>query len=82
MNKILVTIYIISIDESYDLFLPVNKKVIELLNLIQDSLIDLSNGNYQKKENILLYNEDGLIINPNNYVKYSGLKNGSKLLIV
>lgn len=82
MNKILVTIYIISVDKHYDLLLPINKKVGELFNSIQDSLVDLSNGNYQKKENILLYDTNGLIINPNNYVKYSGLKNGSKIIIV
>lgn len=82
MNKILITVYIVSIDEYYDLFLPINKRIADLFDLIQDSLIDLSNGNYQKKESILLYDADGLIINPNNYVKYSGLKNGSKVSIV
>ena len=49
---------------------------------LQESLIDLSNGNYIKKEIITLYNIDGLIINQNNIVKCSGLKNGSRILLM
>lgn len=82
MNKILVTIYVVSIDEEFDLLLPIGKKISELLDSIQDSIYDLSNGIFIKKSNILLYDHNGLIINPNNVVKYSGLKNGCKLCLI
>lgn len=82
MDKILVTIYVLSIDEQFDIFLPISKSVSYVLDYIQDSIVDLSNNNYIKKENALLYLSDGLIVNPNNTVKYSGIKNGSKLCLV
>ena len=82
MNKILVTIYVVSIDEEFDLMLPIGKTINELIESIQDSIVDLSNNNFVKKQNVLLYNSDGLIINPNNIIKYSGLKNGCKLLMI
>lgn len=82
MNKILITVYVISIDESFDLLLPAGKKVGDILDLIQDAIVDLSNNNYIRRDDILLYSDDGLIINPNNIVKYSGLKNGCKVCIV
>lgn len=82
MNKILVTIYVVSIDKEFDLFIPIGKKVSDIIDLIQDSVVDLSNGNYQKKKDALLYNSAGFIININNIVKYAGLKNGCKLCLV
>lgn len=82
MNKILVTIYVVSIDEEYDLLLPIGKKIKDIIGPIQDSIVDLSNGNFQKKDNILLYTSEGLIVNQNNIVKYSGLKNGCKLCAI
>lgn len=82
MNKILVTIYVVSIDEEFDLLLPIGKRIKEIIESIQDSIVDLSNNNFIKKQNVILYNNEGLIINQNNIVKYSGLKNGCKLVLV
>ena len=81
MNKILITIYVVSLNEEYDIFLPIGLKFDEIIDIIQDSLCELSNNNYQKKENVDLYTSTGLIINKNNIVKFSGLKNGIKLLL-
>lgn len=81
MNKILITIYVVSLNEEYDIFLPIGLKFDEIIDIIQDSLCELSNNNYQKKENVDLYTSTGLLINKNNIVKFSGLKNGMKLLL-
>ena len=82
MDKILVTIYVASIDREFDLLLPISKNVSDILEYIQDSIVELSDGNYEKKKTAYLYNSDGLIINSNNIVKYSGIKNGSKLCLL
>lgn len=82
MNKILVTIYVISIDEEFDLFLPIGVKVIDALDIIQDSIVELSGNNYTKRSDVKLYTFDGLTINNNNVVKSSGIKNGMKLLLM
>ena len=54
MDKILVTIYVLSIEQEFDVFLPIGETVSNVLDLIQDSLVDLSNNNYMKKENVFL----------------------------
>ena len=82
MDKILVTIYVLSIEQEFDVFLPIGESVSNVLDLIQDSLVDLSNNNYIKKENVFLYDNEGNIINPNNIIKYSGLKNGEKVCLM
>lgn len=82
MNEILITVYVLSLQQDFDIFLPIGLKMGEALNLIQNMIYDLSLENYEKLENPLLYSEiDGKVINTNNIVKFSGLKNGSRVLL-
>lgn len=83
MNKILISIYVLTIEEEYDLFIPINENMKNVLNLIQQTIAELSGGYYIVNQNAFLYNGiDGKIINNNNIVKFSGLKNGSRVLLV
>lgn len=83
MDKILVGIYVLAIDEEYDMFIPINEKVSNIVDLVQQTIKELSGGYYQINSKALLYNGiDGNIINSNNIVKFSGLKNGSRLLLI
>ncbi len=82
MNNILVTIYVLSLDESYDLLLPINLKVEEVLEMIQNTLYEMSSNNYVKHDKAYLINIDGNIINNNNLVRLSGLKNGCKVVLI
>ena len=81
MDKILVTIYVLAIEEEYDILLPIGLKMQDALKLIEDTIVDLTNGAYVSPGNAVLYNTDGSIINLNNTVKFSGLTNGVKLLL-
>ena len=83
MDKILVSFYVIKLDEEYDMYLPINEKISSVIKNVQNTLVELSNGAYVYNENSLLY--DGLlgrVINNNNIVKFSGLKNGSRVLLI
>ena len=82
MNKILVTVYVLELDESYDVLLPINLKMDEVYELIQNTIFDLSSGNYQKHDNVMLLNKDGKVINNNNVVRLSGLTNGCQVVLI
>jgi len=82
MNKILVTIYVLSLDETYDVLLPINLKMMEALDLIQNTIVDLSSNNYIKHANVILMNSEGKVINNNNNVRLSGLTNGCKVILI
>ncbi len=82
MDKILVSIYVLKIDETYDIYIPINKNAQEALNLIQEEIVKLSNETYVINEKAMLYTEEGTVINTNNMVRFSGLTNGQKLLLV
>jgi hypothetical protein len=81
MKKILITIFVLSLQEEYDVFIPISLNLNVAIDLIQNSLVELSNGNYIKVENPLIFSENGLLINNGSTVKYSGLKNGSKVIL-
>lgn len=82
MKEIVVTIYVLSLQEEYDLFIPISLKLCDILDSIQDSIVEMSQGNYEKKDRVFLYDESGKVINDNNPIKYSGLKNGSRVLMI
>ena len=76
-NKILVTIYIPLLDESYDIFIPVNKKVGTIKKTILESIKYLQDKSY-----LLMNKSDCKVIDENVYVKNSGIQNGSKLILL
>ena len=83
MDKILISVYVLSIGEEYDLFIPINEKVSDVIHVIQKSIYELSGGYYKIKDTAYLC--DGIeakIINKNNIVKFSGIRNGARLLLV
>ncbi|MBQ8132673.1 MAG: hypothetical protein IJ193_09295 [Bacilli bacterium] len=82
MKEILVTIYVLSLQQEFDVFIPIKLEMKEALDLIQNTIVDLSNENYEKKDNVVLFSDSGKIINSNNPVKYSGLTNGCKVVMV
>ena len=79
-NKVLVNIIVPEINQKYDVFLPVNKKIGSIIRLVNKSINELTNEpivfkhlyNAETKE---LYDYDVLLIN-------SKIRNGSKLILL
>ena len=42
MNKILISVYVLTIEEEYDMFIPINENMKNVLNLIQQTVNELS----------------------------------------
>ena len=73
---------VIAIDETYEMFVPINMKVTDLINFIKDKALEQTGGVLQPKSELKLYDVTTTnVINANNIVKYSGIKFGSKLLL-
>ncbi len=82
MNKILITVYVLSLDESYDVLIPINLKMTEVFDLIQNTIYELSSNNYVKHDDVRLLNKDGKDINSKNMVRLSGLTNGCRVVLI
>lgn len=82
-NKILIELEIPLIEKKYDLFIPINKKVGTVKNLIEEALVELSNNAYVPKEDTNFYSkETGEIYDVNKTVRDTDLKNGSRIILI
>ena len=81
-DKILVTIIVPIIDEEYDMYIPIRKKVGTVKNLIIKMVEELSNHAFVDDGCKRLYDRvSGNVIDEAQFVRYSSIKNGSKLIL-
>ena len=81
-NKILIQLYIPLIEEEYDVFIPINKRVGTIKQLLEKSISEQSNG-YIITEDTNLYSKDtGIVYDAQLLVKDTDLKNGSRVVLL
>ena len=82
-NKVLTEIYIPSVDETYNIYLPLNKNIAEVLTLIGKSLCELKRIDNINYNSFSLYNkESGLVYQPDKLVRETNIRNGTRLIIM
>lgn len=83
MNKILVTVYVPLLDDKFDLFIPINKKVGTIKQVLINSINDFTSNSINNLNELKLYEKDTCKLLDNNiYVKSSDIKNGSSLILL
>ena len=83
MNKILVLVYIPEIEQEYDVYIPINKKIGTIKKYLISSIEEFNDGNVSNIENLKLYDkESSMKYNNDTLVKDSGIKNGTKLFLM
>ena len=82
-NKILIELEIPLIEKRYDLFIPINKKVGTVKNLIENALVELTDSAYVPKDDSNFYSkETGEIFDVNKTVRDTNLSNGSRIILI
>jgi len=82
-NKVLVKLKVPEIDCEYDVFLPINKKIGNIINLLNEVIEEITNGELKRSNcNQLFnavtnekYNSDILLLNTN-------IRNGTYLVLI
>ncbi|MCM3476960.1 MULTISPECIES: methyltransferase [Bacillaceae] len=83
MNKVLVEICLPAANQSFDVYIPLESRMSEVLVLVSSLLSDLSDGKYKATQDAILCDaETGIIFNINMTVFELGIKNGSKLMLI
>lgn len=83
MNKILISIYVPLIEQEYDLFIPVNRKVGVIKKLIIKAIIELSDNNYRENDLIKISNRlTNMIYDDNEFIVDTDIRNGTKLILL
>ena len=81
-NQILVECFVPSVNQSYDIKIPMEKKVHEVIELLSKSICELSGGLFIAEESLLCDRNSGRVYDINLSVKEHGLTNGSKLMLL
>ena len=83
IDKILVELIVPDIEERYTLFLPISKRIGDIITLIMKAVSDLTNGSYIGSTNVALYNADtGEKYQPNELVYSTSIRNGTMLVLL
>ena len=82
-NKINVDILVPTINENFNLFIPVNKTVGEIIKIINLSINEITKGEFPISNNLSLIDlNTGVIYDCNYSVKSNKILNGSKLILI
>lgn len=83
MERILVEVYVPVTGKSYDIFIPLEERMSNVLEMIKKAVADLSENTFKPDEyTAICYRREGTIVNINMSVYELGLKNGSQLMLI
>lgn len=82
-NKVIVKLIVPEIDKTYDVLLPVSKKIGNIIELLSKSLSELNNENFKFTKKLCLYNSyNGMRYNFNNLIIETDIRNDSILVLI
>lgn len=83
-NKILIGVIVPLLEENFEIYIPVNKRISTVIKLIEKSLNEITNGYYptQKENSVIIDEESGSVFDVNLTVKESKMINGSKIILI
>lgn len=82
-NKIIIEIFVPQLESSYDVFIPINITIHDVIKLVINSISEITNGGFTGDSKMRLYEKTtGEAIEYNLIVKNSNLRNGSKVILI
>ena len=82
-NKVLVTVYVPCLDNKYDMYIPVNKRIYSVIDLIKLALFELSECHFRIDKVYELYDHDtGELYDMNKLVRDTNIKNNSNIMLI
>ena len=82
-NKILVQVIVPDIEEEYNVFIPVNKKVGSVAILLSKAIQEMTNNIFMENNANGIYNSDtGELLSPDLMIRETSIKNGSRVILM
>ena len=82
-NKVLVTINVPSLEKSFDIFVPVNRRVHSVISLVKKSLFDISGHAFNMDATYTLYNAvTGAPYDMNVLIRDTDIRNNTSLILL
>lgn len=81
-NKILINLIVPTLETSYNIFIPISKRVGNIIQLLIKAINELGT-NIDFDKSILLYNRNtGQQYNPNDLIYDTDIRNGTELILL
>ena len=78
-NKLFVNLYVLVLDKHFELFLPVDEKVGNIVKLLDKSLLEV----YSNNKNLCLLNlYSGNLYKNNDIIRNTDIQNGTRLILI
>ena len=82
-NKVCVDLIVPAIEERYNVFIPINKKTLEVIYLLAKALNEMINGCFEISNNLSLINGDnGLLYDVDKTFLENKILNGAKIILL
>lgn len=82
-NKVLVELVVPDIDEIYNVYLPVNRRIGNITELLKKSIYEITSGIFSDKTICNLYNvETGEKYSVNALLRDTNIRNGSRIVLL
>ena len=82
-NKVLVKVIVPELDKSYDVFIPINRKIGNIIGLLNKSISDMNEDCFEISNKRCLYNRyTGTRYNFNNLLYETDIRNDSVLILM
>lgn len=82
-NKALVEISVPAAAQKFDVFIPLESRMSEVIRLVSSAVSDLTGGKYRATGDAILCDADtGIIYNINVEVAELGIRTGSRLMLI
>jgi len=83
MNKVFIKLYVPLIEQNYEMFLPINKPICDIIKLLVKAIDELVDTDYALTNETGLYNkETGEKYNSDSKIIDTDIKNGIELILI
>ncbi len=83
MNKVFIIVEVPLIEQKYEVYIPVGKKIHKVTSILSKAISELSGGHYPIKDDATLYSKTtGRAYNINLTVKDTDIRNGSEVILI
>ena len=83
MNKVLVKVYVPILEEQYDILVPVNRRIYNVIRLLTKAINALSSGYYMPTQKPKLYDKiTAIAYDENISIRDSNIRNGTELILL
>ncbi len=83
MNKVFIIVEVPLIEQKYEVYIPVGKKIHKVTSILSKAISELSGGHYPIKDDATLYSKaTGRAYNINMTVKDTDIRNGSEVILI